>query len=171
MKTPPKTREAPSGLSAPVPRLARLWALGLALLGACIVFVGPGERNDDLAALVSARARWNALGTSDYEYVLQQKCFCVLGGVPVRVLVRAGAVVSAVRETDGQAIPPELRGGFVPVERLFDVIVDAMDRGAHRIEASYHPQFGYPTDFFIDFSPDVADEEMGYTASALRPLQ
>jgi hypothetical protein len=149
------------------------WARAALLFAmtACVLFVGPGDRDDKLRELVSARARWNANGMRDYEYVLQQKCFCVLGGVAVRVMVRGGSVVAAVQESTGEPVPANLASGYVAVEKLFDLLVDAIDRDAYRIHATYDPQFGFPSDFFIDFNQNVADEEMGYTATGFRPLR
>jgi hypothetical protein len=136
---------------------------------ACMVFVGPGERDDHLRELISARARWNARGTTDYSYVLRQNCYCVLGGQPVRVTVQAGVVVSAIRIGDGLHVPAEYLGAFVPVERLFDIIEDGIQQRAHRIQATYDEDYGFPDDFFIDFSQQVADEERGYTATEFTP--
>jgi hypothetical protein len=149
-------------------RFIRPWRASLAaglLLSGCIVFVGPGDHDGHLRDLVSARARWNAQGSSNYEFVVRQLCYCIFGGQSVKVTVRQGAVVSAVKLGDGQALPSEYFDGFATVEQMFDMIDDAISDRAHSIRATYDATFGFPTDFFIDYREQVADEERGFEAT------
>lgn len=140
-------------------------------LAACTVFSGPGNKDDIRSELATARARWNSSGVASYEYVLQQKCFCVLGGQKVRVTVLQGVVTAAVHETSGQPVSPQFMPAFVTVERLFELIEDGFRRKAHRIEATYDAQHGFPADFFIDYNQNIADEELGYSATQFRPFR
>lgn len=145
--------------------------VGLATVASsCIIFVGPGDRDDHLRSLVRARARWNANGAADYEYVLRQNCYCVLGGQPVRVTVRRGQVTQAILLSTGQPVPDDLRAGFPAVDQLFDLLEDAINQRAHNIRVTYDDELGFPADFFIDYSEQIADEERGYVASDYRVL-
>jgi hypothetical protein len=48
------------------------------------------------------------------------------------------------------------------VDGLFDVLRDAMNEGAHEIRVTYNPANGVPIDFWIDYSENTADEELGF---------
>ena len=133
---------------------------------ACIIFVGPSDRDDDVRDLVAARARWTANGGGDYDLTARALCFCPYGGQPVRVVVRGGRVVEALVVATGQPVPSSVAPIYRPIDQLFDVIEDAVQRRAHRIEATYDAHYGYPTHFLIDYVENAADEEFGYEIEA-----
>ena len=56
---------------------------------------------------------------------------------------------------------------YVTVEALFDLLEDAESEEAYSVDVEYDPLLGYPTDLFIDYSENTADEELGYRASGL----
>lgn len=149
-------------------RVAQLAAL-LALSG-CIVFVGPGDERENMRDLVAARARWNANGSSDYDMVARALCFCILGGQEVRVAVRGGRVASLVVVSSGQMIDPAQYLQFAPVERLFDVLEEAIEGDAAKLDVTYDSRYGYPVRFQIDYSERIADEEYGHEVVSFTPL-
>jgi hypothetical protein len=59
---------------------------------------------------------------------------------------------------------------YQTVEDLFAVLADAYDRGAASVRASYDAETGQPTEFFIDYDEQIADEEVGFTVEPVRPL-
>jgi hypothetical protein len=131
-------------------------------LSACIIFVGPSDRDDEVRSLVAARARWNTNGVADYDLTARALCFCFLGGQSVRVSVRGGRVVEALVVSTGEPVPSHSASTYGTVEHLFDVIEDAVQRKAHSIDATYDAQYGYPKRFVIDYVENAADEEFGY---------
>jgi hypothetical protein len=141
---------------------AAQWLVVLLAMQACIIFVGPSDNDDELRDLVRARARWNVQGVTDYDVVARALCFCGLGGTDVRVVVRNRQVISATVVATGEVLTGSFATHYRPVEQLFDVIEDAADRDAHRIDATYDQVYGYPTHFFIDYSVNAEDEEFGY---------
>ena len=145
--------------------------LGLAL-AACHSPTPPadGPTADDRAAtraaLRQARGRWSSLGISDYSYAFRRSCFCAPPFTsPVRITVRDGRVAEVVLAETGQAASPE---GYPTVDDLFGILQEAVDSSAYDIRATYDPARGYPTSFYIDRSPAIADEELGVEASDLR---
>ena len=54
--------------------------------------------------------------------------------------------------------------------RIKEVSVDEM-RDAASIRAEFHPELGYPTQVFVDYHENTADEERGYRVLALEPLR
>ena len=125
----------------------------------------PAVRSDDLAA---ARARWDAAGLDAYRLTLRRSCYCPSPDYtgPFEVTVRDG-VIEGVR-LDGEVVDAE-RG--LTVDALFALIEEAYDREAETVRLAFDPEVGYPTEVYIDYSSMMADEEIGYTVSALAPLQ
>ena len=151
----------------------RLRALALALslpaLAGCFDVLGLGSDKRE-RALAEARARWRAQGPARYEFEFSRICFCLLGGQPMTVTVRDGAVVAVVPvEPLPEGYPAPRVQDHYTVEQLFARIADAIERDAHRLSATYHPSLGYPTSVFIDYEENVADEEFGWSATNLRP--
>lgn len=140
--------------------------LALMVLGACTSPFGPQQ--DELS---DARARWSSQGPETYLYDLQRLCFC--GGDALRVariLVSEGQVVSGVWVESGEPITDYPFGELPTVEDLFAEIQDAIDRDAYSLEVEYHEQRGFPIYVAIDYSPNIADEEMAFEVSALEEV-
>ena len=58
-------------------------------------------------------------------------------------------------------------GRFGPVGELFEFLQDAIGRDAVRIDATFHPELGYPVEVFVDFDERLADEERGFMVRSL----
>jgi hypothetical protein len=86
------------------------------------------------------------------------------------VTVQQGRVTSL---TDAETGAPFGGDPLMPVtvEGLFAAIDDALDRDADQVTVQYDPQLGYPLEIAIDFSQQVADEEIYYSASELTPIR
>jgi len=147
--------------------LPLLTALAL-LVGGCSDILGPGV---DARNLSRSRHLWDASGFTSYNYVVSNDCFCVLGGVPVEVSVRNGQVVSVVYVSTGAPLAPDLASLYHDVDGLFDLIDDAIQQRAHRVDAVYDSQYGYPSNVFIDYRANTADEEFGFRVSSLTPYR
>ena len=143
--------------------------LALVALQACIIFVGPTDHDDEVRDLARARARWNVNGIPDYDVIARAHCFCAFGGDDVRVIVRSGGVVSATILATGRMLGGAEAVQYRSVEQLFDVIENAIDLDAYRIDATYDAHYGYPTHFFIDYQRSAADEEFGYEIVQFTP--
>ena len=133
--------------------------------------VGPiadgGEPSDPSPEFVAARERWTEADLGAYSMTLQRICFCPTPDYtgPFEVAVRDGAIETVMLE--GASVDVE-RGETV--EALFDLIAEAYERGAESIAVDYDPEWGYPTSVGIDYSAQMADEEIAYRVSDLRAL-
>ena len=127
---------------------------------ACSDGIGPETQLDD------ARALWEAAGTSSYSFELQPVCFCGASANAL-VVVEDGVVTSVFDLTEERFLELNQAQLYVTVEALFDLLGDAEAQDAHFIRAEYHPVLGFPTDFFIDYSENAIDEELGYLARGL----
>lgn len=122
----------------------------------------PAERSPELDA---ARQRWDDAGLEGYQMTLARLCFCPSPDYtgPFEVRVAQSKVASVM--LNGTGVPAD-RG--VSVEALFELIEDAYKRGAESVSVSFDPALGYPTSIGIDYSMQMADEEIGYRVSDLR---
>lgn len=126
-----------------------------------------------LAELREAQQRWESLGWFDYDYVFTRGCFCPPEWVgPYAVEVRTGAIVGAsYNGTDLFDVGSLEIGRYDEIVKtvpgLFDEIERALQEADH-IDVSYHAEYGYPTDVYIDWDRNTADEEVNYTIAGLR---
>lgn len=123
--------------------------------------------------LADAMARWASSGSADYDYVFTRTCFCPEEFVgPYRVAVRAGVVTTAsFKGTDLFDIGILEIGRYDEIIKTVPGVFAEIARAlaeAHRIDVTYHPVSGYPTDVYIDWEQTTADEEVGYRIEDLR---
>lgn len=151
------------GLVRPV-----VWTLLLAL-GACSVLT---PMDDEAAeALARARARWEAVGPEDYRYLVRRACECQAGtGGPFEVQVARGRAPVVIRPEDGRALEPPLSTAFPSVSGLFELVGDALDRGAHHVDVDYDHGTGVPLRIQIDYDERTADDELLYWSTVPEPL-
>ncbi|WP_412070317.1 DUF6174 domain-containing protein [Rubrivirga sp. IMCC43871] len=125
---------------------------------------GPAAvRSPDLDA---AMAKWADAELDAYTMTLRRMCFCPTPDYtgPFSVTVRDGEVATV--RLDGATVPAE-RG--MSVEDLFELLEDAYAREAEVVEVSFDPDLGYPSAINIDYSSRMADEEIAYGVSDLKP--
>jgi hypothetical protein len=139
-----------------------LGALALvALAGAC-ADVGP--EGDGLEAEVARQRQiWEARRPENYVVEVERQCFCgVEARGPVRVTVSGARVTGRVYSDSGAAVPEAFADLFPSVDGLFDILEDALARPAENVDVTWDAASGAPSSFFIDYSANIADEEVGY---------
>ncbi len=120
--------------------------------------------------LSEQRALWESQGLKDYTFDVQRLCFCLVRE-RVRVRVVDGAVAGAVDVVADEELDTDELQWYPSIDGLFDLLEDAYDRGAHRVEVDFHVSEGYPKRIWIDYQENVADEELGFTLlSDVEPL-
>ena len=155
-----------------VTRLAALAVAALAASGATCEDGGTGPDAELIAELSAARARWEAQGYTDYTLTLRHDCFCgETHRGPVVVSVRSDQIVTRVYQSTGEPVPTDPARFFPDVEGLFAFIAQSLTQHPAQIRAEFHPELGYPTEIFVDFSANIADEERGYLILGLDPLR
>jgi len=137
----------------------RAWMAALLLTAGC----GTTAPTLGLVAdLQRAERAWERAGIDSYTYAVERLCFCAPDGRgPVRVRVENGVVTERSYVGSGDPVSGPLADLFPAVEGLFDILRDAIGTGAHTLVVTYDPQLGVPTDFWIDYHEQVADEELG----------
>lgn len=128
--------------------------------------LSPGSRR----ALDTARDKWRARNVRSYEFVTHADCFCPAELTrPARVVVRNDTVQS-VTMLDGTPVPAVYMTYRPTVNALFDLA--ANDPGAHiaRVEVEFDTTYGYPTRVALVARQGIADGDLTWYASGLRPL-
>lgn len=118
------------------------------------------------------RRLWNQQNISNYRYTLSNSCFCITEARgPVVIEVRKGRTTSITNADTGQPVNPELFQKYDTVPKLFNLIGDAITRRASSLTVEYDPTLGYPTQINIDYSSQIADEELFLTIGNLEEIE
>lgn len=126
---------------------------------------------NNASTLAVNRARWNDNNGGEngrYAYTIQYNGFTAPDyRRPIKVLVENGQPSKMIYGDDGSAVPAERQASVKSINDLFDLVQNAYDNNAERVDVSYDTMYGYPTSIYIDRSSQIADEEAGYTVSGL----
>lgn len=106
--------------------------------------------------------RWKAYGLKNYTIEQKRDCFCVYGGDPVRVIVKDGVVVDAIRVSDSTSVSPGEQVWYKTVDELFSIIQSISPDSVAQFRVAYDSMYGYPKEFYVDPDAMKADEEYGY---------
>jgi hypothetical protein len=140
---------------------------------AALVLSGCGllsPSDDERDTLEKAMRRWDAVGPTDYTYLVRRICYCVpesMGPFEVRVLQGSHDVYDPVTR---DLIDPEYVDLFPPVDGLFDIIDHALREGADRLDVDYDRRTGTPIRIDIDYMEGAADDEIRYESTIPEPL-
>lgn len=122
--------------------------------------------------LTASENLWKAQNLRNYDFTLQRNCFCpedIRG--PVNIQVRNGAAVNITYADSGANVTGGKFDHADTIDKLFTILKDAytgrneFSQKADSVNVTYDARLGYPTDFFIDVSQTIADEEQGYTVT------
>ncbi len=112
----------------------------------------PALGNTAADGLAAARGLWLEADLRNYSFTFQQLCFCPPEITePVLIEVMNGEVEAVSRPGAESHLDPPSVADYVPVEGLFDLVQEAIDRDGDVIEVEYHAEFGYPTSAFFDY--------------------
>jgi len=119
--------------------------------------------------------KWQDANITHYRFELSIGCFCAFRDqMPLTVEVRDGQIVhmatvdgTLVLDTDQNY---EFYAHHATIDLLFADIDAAVKEGADSVTVTYDPTYGFPTEIAIDFSQEMADEEMYYSISGFEAL-
>jgi hypothetical protein len=130
----------------------------LASLGTARGQSAPFQRELD-----KSRKKWASSKIKNCQYTFNWQCFCTPDYVkPVIISVRAGVIESVKYADGGTALDKADFEKYKTVESLFDMIQEAIDKKAAKIQVTYDAKAGYPISAFFDYSANIADEERGF---------
>ena len=115
--------------------------------------------------LEDAEQRWADAAIDAYTYELTWRCFCPAGGVPVAIEVQGGEVVAATPAEPLDEVPDDT------VPDLFAIVSDAIASEPDSLDVTYDATLGYPTRLDVDPMVNALDEEYGFEARDLAPVE
>ncbi|MFL5542413.1 MAG: DUF6174 domain-containing protein [Longimicrobiaceae bacterium] len=147
-------------------RLAAAAALALPLaVSAC---QSPsGADPDDLRAFTNARKHWMERGVRSYTLVARANCFCGFLG-DIRTTVVNGVVTERVYVEDGSPVPADRFAEIATIDAMLETLDKAFREDADDVRATYDDR-GVPTQVFIDYHYNWADEEFGWVVRSFTP--
>jgi hypothetical protein len=136
------------------------------VLAACSAGGSELERNQQ---------RWQGTNVSHYRFDLSIGCFCAFRSqMPLKVEVVDGQIVSMVDVNGAIVLDTDPNYAFfmeyATVEGLFAAVQKAVDENADTITATYDSTYGFPVDVQIDYSQQMADEELYLNAANFEAL-
>lgn len=144
--------------------LSQIGILTLAVaLGCSDALTGPQTWRE----LLTHRALWARNGYHSYAFTIQMSCFCGNTDV-IRAYVVNDSVVAAVDFTNpDRTVDPR---GVRSIPRLFDFVANAFSENASTINVSYDPQLGFPSEIDYDGRVNIADDEITFYVSDVKPF-
>lgn len=117
--------------------------------------------NIDALLLNAGKQKWDAANVQNYHYTYAYDCYC-LPAEAITIVVRNGRVTEAYT-----------KNGHLPVDRgindkniktikdIFGFADEAFVKQADSVRLSFDAQYGYLKNVFVDYSANIADEELG----------
>jgi hypothetical protein len=130
--------------------------------------------NSGNSDLTSNLEKWQNNKTENYAITIDKRCYCPQGFYPANVVVAKDTVKHAFYPDNKEPIPIDSLTNsnttvyselYPTVDELFDIIIDASQRNADKLDVTYHDKIGYPEKIDIDYSRGVADDEITYIIS------
>ena len=119
--------------------------------------------------------KWQDANITHYNFELNISCFCAFRDqMPLTVEVQDNQIVhmaavdgTLVLDTDQNY---EFYAPHATIDLLFDELEAAYNESADSVTVTYDATYGFPTEIAIDFSQEMADEEMYYSISGFEAL-
>ncbi len=127
--------------------------------------------NPSQVELDANRAKWEAIGWKNYRLRID-----VLEFIPEEV---SQGIITVENGFVSDVDLPLSEGDFfgfrfnypLAIEGLFDRLQNALDQDPVQFRVTYHPDFGFPVEAFIDYDERIADEENGFRVLMLGPTR
>lgn len=138
------------------------------ILAACTAI---GQKSD----LERNQQKWQDAKIAHYRFQLNVGCFCAFRDqMPVTVEVKDGQVV-AMTNASGQVISEtDPTAAFVmtyaTIDNIFAILRTDEVKNADTVTVTYDPTYGFPVDVSIDYSQQMADEELYLNLSGFEAL-
>lgn len=124
------------------------------------------ENSEVLETLNVNRAKWESTQSTHYQFESQMSCFCTQEATAPRVvLVENNKITSLVNKTSHERL---ILSDYdtQTISELFHRIAIEESR-AERLDVTYHPTLGYPTNVRVDGNIQIAHDEYSISVSNL----
>ncbi|WP_338737982.1 DUF6174 domain-containing protein [Candidatus Dehalogenimonas loeffleri] len=139
----------------------------VSLIAGCSLGKSPTQKELD-----AARILWDSVLIEDYQFQLRVSCFCPQEIVqPVLISVIDGVVTDRIYAETGVSVLSDYFNRADTVEKLFEIIQEAIDTQADSLTVTYDKQTGYPSSIIIDQIAQAVDEEIAYFVESFTILK
>jgi hypothetical protein len=143
---------------------------GYVLMTAAAALGTACSQTTDDHGLAAARDRWTKQAPGEYRFTWRRSCECPTEMTrPIEIRVTGRQITSAVYVDDRSAVAEQFRSSLRTIEGVFDDLEMAIDQRTAEINLSFDPALGYPTSVFVDYSRQIADEELALQIASLTP--
>lgn len=99
----------------------------------------------------------------NYTFEQQVICFCAPpAGIFFKLTVRDSQIVSAENTETGEMLEARQFNFFKTIPELVELVNSIDEDSVAVLDVTYDEKDGYPTYVYIDYSAQIADEEIGY---------
>jgi hypothetical protein len=145
--------------------------LPLAFALALTACSGSGSSTPAETELEAARTKFAQSSNDSYTFHSRRSCECTTEATrEMFITVENGSITTAIYVDDEMPVPQNLRDSLFTIESAFEEIQTAIDEDAHMIHVEYDATLGYPSSIAIDYSEQIADEELSLIISNVEPL-
>lgn len=133
---------------------------------------GSGQKSPDEIELEGAQARFEQnMAQDSYTFHSRRSCECTVETTrEMLVTVQNGAITGAIYVDDETAVSAQTLEHVMTIEEAFDEIQRAIDEGVHVLHVEYDTELGFPKSIAIDYSAQIADEELSLIISDVEPI-
>ena len=121
----------------------------------------------DYSNIVDTYTRWQTYKLKNYSLEQSLSCYCVNGGVPMKIVVSENRVAEVLKLSDGIPLPLDQWSWYKSVDELFEIANSVNRDSVAYFHIEYDVKYGYPTILYVDPSENTADEEYGYRSQNL----
>ena len=140
-------------------------ALAVLFLASC------SSPTDQAADELRAELRlWEALALDSYSFEFHRVCFCGGPLEPLRVVVRADAVVSVTDAATGATPQLPTPAWMGTIDQIFAELIRDSEHAAG-VELSFDPTYHFPARARVDRIKNAIDDEYELALGDLRPLR
>lgn len=128
----------------------------------------PNKNAEIIKAFKSNYALWQKHSIKDYQITFKRTCFCLRKYIlPANIAVENGKKVKVVYAEDGKAVPEDYIN--LTIKQVFELIAEAIKKEAELIKVTYDEKYGFPVELYIDYSTQIADEEIYISLTNFKP--
>jgi hypothetical protein len=118
--------------------------------------------------LTDNRRKWESTDIKNYKYTFRRDCECTQDyRGPFIISVHNGAIDEVKFADSGELVDKLNYERYPTVEGLFRYVQAAIDKSAAKIKVEYDSELGYPISAYIDYSEQMADEELVFKAERI----
>jgi len=109
---------------------------------------------------------WRHSDLSNYTYTYKRNCFCPPEEA-ILITVTNGQVTAASYSPSDTPLPPERLNNIMTIDKLFQVIQEAITQQYDRLEVTYNATSGYPESIITNPNEQATDLGGSYIVSNL----